>query len=166
MVWDFAEANPFGGSSGDAEEYVTLVSDTAWNKLARVSITLPESHPHLPPPIGSPVEDAHLRRSLPRTHPTTTTSATPTFGLLLCLVASITEKPVFPDSLLRLTVPKDEELIAASYRHGRELKADTFFLDGMTQAMHRLAEQAHPAFPVTIYYAFKQSEREERRRHR
>jgi putative DNA methylase len=28
----------------------------------------------------------------------------------------------------------------------------------MTQAMHRLAEQSHPAFPVTIYYAFKQSE--------
>jgi len=33
-----------------------------------------------------------------------------------------------------------------------------FFLDGMTKAMHRLAERAHPAFPVTIYYAFKQSE--------
>jgi putative DNA methylase len=30
----------------------------------------------------------------------------------------------------------------------------------MTQAMHRLTEQAHPAFPVTIYYAFKQSESE------
>jgi len=30
----------------------------------------------------------------------------------------------------------------------------------MTQAMHRIAEQAHPAFPVTIYYAFKQSESE------
>jgi hypothetical protein len=28
----------------------------------------------------------------------------------------------------------------------------------MMQTMHRLAEQAHPAFPVTIYYAFKQSE--------
>jgi len=26
--------------------------------------------------------------------------------------------------------------------------------------MHRLAEQAHPAFPITIYYAFKQSETE------
>ena len=36
----------------------------------------------------------------------------------------------------------------------------------MTQAMHRLAEQAHPAFPVTIYYAFKQAESDERRRHR
>jgi putative DNA methylase len=30
----------------------------------------------------------------------------------------------------------------------------------MTQAMHRLAEQAHPAFPITIYYAFKQAESE------
>src|SRR6185436_5560185 len=29
---------------------------------------------------------------------------------------------------------------------------------GMTQAMDRMAVQAHPAFPVTIYYAFKQSE--------
>jgi putative DNA methylase len=28
----------------------------------------------------------------------------------------------------------------------------------MTQAMHRLTEQAHPAFPTTIYYAFKQSD--------
>ena len=31
----------------------------------------------------------------------------------------------------------------------------------MTKAMHRLAEKAHPAFPVTIYYAFKQSESNE-----
>lgn len=30
----------------------------------------------------------------------------------------------------------------------------------MTQAMHRLAEHVHPAFPVTIYYAFKQAERD------
>jgi putative DNA methylase len=28
----------------------------------------------------------------------------------------------------------------------------------MTQAMNRLSQNAHPAFPVTIYYAFKQSE--------
>ena len=55
-------------------------------------------------------------------------------------------------------MPKAEELVATPYRHGGKEKAETFFLDGMTQAMHRLAEQAHPAFPVTIYYAFKQSE--------
>ncbi len=57
-------------------------------------------------------------------------------------------------------MPKAEELVATPYRHGGKERAETFFLDGMTQAMHRLAEQAHPAFPVTIYYAFKQSESE------
>ena len=67
-------------------------------------------------------------------------------------------QPVFPDLFSTLAVPKAEELVATPYRHGSKEKAETFFLNGMTQAMHRLAEQAHPAFPVTIYYAFKQSE--------
>ncbi len=67
-------------------------------------------------------------------------------------------RPVFPDLFATLAVPKAEELVACSYRHASKQKAEVFFLDGMTQAMHRLAEQAHPAFPVTIYYAFKQAE--------
>ncbi len=68
------------------------------------------------------------------------------------------QRPIFPDLFATLAVPKAEELVATPYRHGSKEKAETFFLAGMTQAMHRLAEQAHPAFPVTIYYAFKQSE--------
>ena len=36
-----------------------------------------------------------------------------------------------------------------------------FFMEGMTQALKQLAAQAHPAFPVTIYYAFKQAETKE-----
>ncbi|MFI5460030.1 MAG: DUF1156 domain-containing protein [Isosphaerales bacterium] len=67
-------------------------------------------------------------------------------------------KPVFPELFATLTVPKDGELVATPDRHGGKEKAEAFFLNGMTKAMHRLAEQAHPAFPVTIYYAFKQSE--------
>ncbi len=67
-------------------------------------------------------------------------------------------RPVFPDLFATMAVPKAEELVATPYRHGSKEKAEIFFLDGMTQAMHRLAEQAHPAYPVTIYYAFKQSE--------
>jgi len=51
-----------------------------------------------------------------------------------------------------------EELVATSYRHGGKSKAEAFFLSGMTAAMHRLATQPHPAFPITIYYAFKQAE--------
>src|SRR5690606_12218705 len=50
------------------------------------------------------------------------------------------------------------ELVATPYRHGGKQEAEAFFLDGMTEALRNLAQQAHPAFPVTIYYAFKQSE--------
>ncbi|MCQ1549844.1 MAG: hypothetical protein NOF05_13735, partial [Candidatus Accumulibacter phosphatis] len=67
-------------------------------------------------------------------------------------------KPVFPDLFTTLAVPKVDELVATPYRHGSKHEAEAFFLDGMTHAIHRLAEQAHPAFPVTIYYAFKQAE--------
>ncbi len=67
-------------------------------------------------------------------------------------------KAVFPDLFTTLAVPKAEELVVTSYRHGGKKHAEAFFLSGMTQAMHRLTEQAHPAFPVTIYYAFKQAE--------
>jgi putative DNA methylase len=69
-------------------------------------------------------------------------------------------KSFVPDIFATLAVPKAEELVATPYRHGSKEKAEAFFLEGMTHAMHRLAEQAHPAFPVTIYYAFKQSENE------
>ena len=67
-------------------------------------------------------------------------------------------KPIFPELLATLAVPKADELVATSYRHGSKQKAEAFFLDGMTQAMRRFAAQAHTEFPVTIYYAFKQSE--------
>lgn len=65
---------------------------------------------------------------------------------------------IYSDLFATLAVPKAEELVATAYRHSGKEKAEIFFLDGMTRAIHNLAEQAHPAFPVTIYYAFKQAE--------
>ena len=65
---------------------------------------------------------------------------------------------VYPDLFSTMAVPKAEELVATPYRHGTIAKAEAFFLDGMKKAMKRLAEQTHPGFPTTIYYAFKQSE--------
>jgi len=67
---------------------------------------------------------------------------------------------VFPEPFGTLVTPKAEELVATPYRHGSKIEAEVFFLGGMTQAMRRLAEQAHPSFPVTVYYAFKQAETE------
>ncbi|NQT12277.1 MAG: DUF1156 domain-containing protein [Planctomycetes bacterium] len=68
-------------------------------------------------------------------------------------------KPFFPDLFSTLAAPKAEELVATPYRHDSKQEAEAFFLDGMTKAMYSLAQQGHPSFPVTIYYAFKQSER-------
>jgi putative DNA methylase len=67
-------------------------------------------------------------------------------------------RTVYPDLFATLAVPKAEELIAAPHRHGSKQEAERFFLDGMTQAMSQIQRLAHPAFPVTIYYAFKQAE--------
>ena len=68
-------------------------------------------------------------------------------------------KAIFPELFATLAVPKTEELVATPYRHGSKEAAETFFLNGMTSALVRLREQAHPDFPVGIYCAFKQSEK-------
>ena len=70
-----------------------------------------------------------------------------------------TVRSVYPDLFSTLAVPKAEELVATPHRHGNKEKAESFFLAGMTDAMRRLAEQTHPGFPVSIYCAFKQSEK-------
>lgn len=70
-------------------------------------------------------------------------------------------RSTYPSLFGTMAVPKAEELVATPYRHGNKELAETFFMNGMTLAIHNLAEQAHPAFPVSIYYAFKQSETKE-----
>ncbi len=67
-------------------------------------------------------------------------------------------RTTFPTLFSTISVPKSEELVASPYRHGGKEAAETFFLNGMTEAMRRLASEAHEHSPVTIYYAFKQSE--------
>ena len=156
MVWDFAEGNPLGDSSGSwfvfvdglakaftkGFEYVpgnvfgsAQQADAGRQEIsiAKIVSTDPPYYDNIGYADLSDFFYVWLRRSL---------------------------RPVFPELFATLAVPKAEELVATPYRHGSKEKAETFFLDGMTQAMHRLAEQTHPAFPVTIYYAFKQSESE------
>jgi putative DNA methylase len=67
-------------------------------------------------------------------------------------------RSIFPGLFATMGVPKAEELVAASYRHGSKQEAEEFFLSGMKEVMQSLALKSHPAFPVTIYYAFKQAE--------
>ncbi|OQX08137.1 MAG: hypothetical protein BWK73_26305 [Thiothrix lacustris] len=70
-------------------------------------------------------------------------------------------RPIFPGLYATLAVPKAEELVATPYRHGGKESALCFFMNGMEQAIHRLAELSHPTFPVTIYYAYKHANEDE-----
>jgi len=70
-------------------------------------------------------------------------------------------RAIYPSLFSTMAVPKAEELVATQYRHGSKKAAETFFLTGMTKAIHNMAEKGHPGFPVSIYYAFKQSETKE-----
>ncbi len=150
MVWDYAESNPFCHSSGSFAnlfERQLKGFETLGNKPCGSSVQADVNHQDVSsnkvvstdPPYYDNIGYADLsdffyvwlRRSL---------------------------RPTFPDLFATVAVPKVDELVATPYRQGSKDAAETFFLEGMTKAMRLLAERTHPAFPVTIYYAFKQSE--------
>ena len=69
---------------------------------------------------------------------------------------------LYPDLFSTLLTPKAEELIASPYRFdGSREKADEFFEEGLGRALERLRKAQHPAYPLTLFYAFKQAESEE-----
>lgn len=152
MVWDFAEINIFANAAGDIATSIEGISKAiqrfpatgvgrVWQMDAR-SVQAPvspviSSDPPYYDNIGyADLSDffyVWLRRSL--------------IG-------------VYPKVFSTLLVPKGAELVASPYRHGGKDAAETFFMEGMSQAIHGMSERGHPAFPVTIYYAFKQSDDE------
>lgn len=65
---------------------------------------------------------------------------------------------VHPDLLSTVLVPKADELVANPYRHGGKDGAKSFFEDGFREVFARARRTALSDFPITVYYAFKQSE--------
>ncbi len=150
MVWDFADLNPFAGAGGD---FYGIVE--AAEKVLQASPATTPGH--------SSQEDAASQKTSADKAISTDPPYYDNIGyadlsdfFYVWLRRSL--RGIFPDFFATVAVPKAEELVATPYRHGSKEKAESFFLDGMTRAMHRLVELAHPGFPVTIYYAFKQSE--------
>ena len=68
-------------------------------------------------------------------------------------------KEIFPDIFATLSTPKAEEIVALKERHESKSSAEKFFLEGMTKAMSQVSNSALPVYPITIYYAFKQTEK-------
>jgi putative DNA methylase len=150
MVWDYAEANPFCSSTGNwmamiywvwkslllmpsTRKGVVYQGDAAVSKDTRdyVYSTDPPYYDNIGYADLSDFFYIWLRKSL---------------------------KNIYPDIFSTILVPKEQELIASPYRHVTKKKAEAFFMEGMTKAIQNMALGCHPAFPVTIYYAFKQSD--------
>jgi putative DNA methylase len=151
MTWDFAEGNVFGKSSTEWSRCCDVIADAvACLSGAAVGHALmtDAASPHSPIPNCVVSTDPPYYDNVPY--------ADLSDFFYLWLRRSL--RTVFPDLFATVTVPKVDELVAFAYRHGSKAAADAFFLDGMTHAMQRLSERARPGFPLTIYYAFKQSE--------
>lgn len=153
MTWDFAESNIFCQSSGSFHNLfermikgfealgsgtpgIAKQSDAAQQVLSsdKVISTDPPYYDNIGYADLSDFFYVWMRRSL---------------------------REIYPALFGSIAVPKAEELVATPARHGGRAKAETFFMEGMTRAIHNLSEKAHPAFPVSIYYAFKQSDTKE-----
>jgi putative DNA methylase len=67
--------------------------------------------------------------------------------------------PVFPDLFRTVLAPKTQELVATPYRFGASKeRAQRFFEEGLGQAFRTMRAAAHPDYPMTLFYAFKQAE--------
>lgn len=150
MTWDFAESNPFCDSSGSFNNLYErqikgfealgngVVGKADQQDAAKQSVSVGKVV-STDPPYYDNIGYADLSDFF-----------------YVWLRGSL--RSTYPSLFATVAVPKDEELVATPYRHGGREGAERFFLDGMTAAMHNLAEKSHAAFPVSIYYAFKQSD--------
>ena len=152
MVWDFAEANPFSNSGGNwigslkyiskvlnriassnRTGYAMQVDATSLSPAGRFIIsTDPPYYDNIGYGDLSDYYYIWLRRSL---------------------------RDVYPNLFSTVLVPKEAELIAASYRFdGDSDAAKVHFETGLQKAFSSMRQIVHPGFPLTVYYAFKQSE--------
>lgn len=153
MAWDYAETNPFSFSTGN---WMAMV-DWLW----KVLLTLPQSNV-----FGNVDQDDAQSQKISQNKVVSTDP--PYYDNIE--YADLSDffyvwlrhnlRDVFPNLFATMATPKDDELVASSFRHESKKSAEEFFLHGMTDAMKNLCSTSHAAFPLTIYYAFKQSELE------
>ncbi len=150
MIWDFAENNVFGGAAGDYE--ISL------GNLLKALNELPARNAGAAIQSDAQTQGISNGKLISTDPPYYDNIGYADLSDFFYVWLRRSLKPIYPGLFATVAVPKAEELVATPYRHGGKEQAESFFMDGMTGAMHNLVQKAHPAFPVTIYYAFKQSE--------
>lgn len=155
MVWDFAEANPFGRSVGD------------WLGQLESTCSGVKSLPLDPAAMTFQADARMAGQHLSR--PALVATDPPYFAQIgyadlsdyfyVWLRRALHD--VHPDLFRTTAAPKADELIAAPYRHHGSLgEATDYFVSGFTQTFHELSQVAADAVPMIVIYAHRQEESE------
>lgn len=153
MMWDYAENNLFCGAAGDYE--------TSLGSLIRVVERFQSLCPGNSNQADAQTQQYSDGKVISTDPPYYDNIGYADLSDFFYVWMRRGLRDVYPDLFVSMAVPKSEELVATPYRHGSKENAEAFFLDGMTAVMRNLATISNQAFPVTIYYAFKQSETDE-----
>lgn len=157
MSWDFAEGSPFASSSSGFIDCCQVVA----NVVERALLSTPPGHAFQESATSSSFPAALDNAVISTDPPYYNNISYADLSDFLYVWLRRCLRPVFPGLFATMTVPKAEELVATPYRHGNPEAAEQFFMRGMTTALRSLLQRSHPAFPTTIYYAFRQSETED-----
>lgn len=153
MAWDYAEGNLFCSSSGSFKNMLEWVYNCIVN--------FPQGYSGEASQYDAQ-SDCGLRNIVVSTDPPYYDNigyANLSDFFYVWLRQSL--RNIYPSLFATLLVPKKEELIATPYRHdGSNEKAKEFFEDGMLQACSQIYKYANEDVPVTIYYAYKQSDKD------
>ncbi len=151
MKWDFTEANLFSNSTGCWDNFSEWIAKCIEN-FSVDSAGLATQH--------DAQTDNGLRNIAVSTDPPYYDNigyADLSDFFYIWLRQSL--KEIYPNLFQTMLVPKTEELIATPYRYaGSKEKANIFFEDGMLQTFNQIFTYACDEIPVTVYYAYKQSE--------
>ncbi|MCD7749888.1 MAG: hypothetical protein LUH42_07540, partial [Oscillospiraceae bacterium] len=152
MTWDFPEANPLGNAVGSFSTIIGYISGCI--------TTLPQCNKDGIAKQFDAQSDCGLRNIMVSTDPPYYDNigyADLSDFFYVWMRRSL--KGTYPNLFRTMLVPKAEELIATPYRHeGSVEKAKEFFEDGMLATCKQLYKYANDDIPVTIYYAYKQSD--------
>ena len=149
MAWDFAEGNPFASSSGSLSIMVKAVSEAVSRAPASVTSCVLQADA-----ASRDYRDAVVSTDPPYYDNIGYSDLSDFFYVWL----RRSLKDVHPSLFSTMLVPKAEELVANPYRHGGRDGARDFFEDGFRTVFANARRSANPDYPMTVYYAFKQSE--------
>ncbi|WP_298105930.1 DUF1156 domain-containing protein [Bradyrhizobium sp.] len=153
MRWSYPETNPFGSFSGNLQGFV----DGAVKALELLPAKLPGKANQEDATAPKTLQNALVSTDPPYYDNIGYAALSDYFYVWLRLALRST----YPDLFATIVTPKDAELIAEPGRHGSKAAAAKFFEVRFGTFASQLRGYAHPAFPVTIYYAFKQAELED-----